>query len=45
MLQLALAAATGEGMEDLPLTDGKYIRLPYSEITLDNISRLGEEAP
>ena len=45
MLQLALAAATGEGMEDLPLTDGKYIRLPYSEITLDNISRFGEEEP
>ena len=45
MLELALAAATGEGMEDLPLTDGKYIRLPYSEITLDNISRFGEEEP
>ena len=45
MLQLALAAATGQGMEDLPLTDGKYIRLPYSEITADNISRFGEENP
>ena len=45
MLDLALAAATGKGMEDLPLTDGKYIRLPYSEITVDNISRFGEEAP
>ncbi|MGX8687481.1 MAG: substrate-binding domain-containing protein, partial [bacterium] len=43
MLQLALAAASGEGLEDLPLTDGKYIRLPYSEITLDNISRFGEQ--
>ena len=39
MLQLALAVAAGESTDDLPLTDGKYIRLPYAEITMDNISQ------
>ena len=37
MLQLALALAAGDPLDDLGLTDGKYIRLPYSEITMENI--------
>ncbi len=43
MLALAIALSTGEGLENLPLQEGKYIRLPYSEITPENISRFGSE--
>lgn len=37
MLQLALAVASGETADNLTLTEGKYIRLPYSKITMENI--------
>lgn len=33
MLNLAFAIATGQGLDQLELTDGKYIRLPYYKIT------------
>jgi methyl-galactoside transport system substrate-binding protein len=33
MLNLAFAIATGSGLEDIELEDGKYIRLPYSKVT------------
>ena len=36
---LALAVAAGEPADDLPLADGKYIRLPYAEITMENIDQ------
>ena len=39
MLKLALAVAAGEPADDLPLADGKYIRLPYAEITMENIDQ------
>jgi methyl-galactoside transport system substrate-binding protein len=39
MLKLALAVAAGEPADDLPLVDGKYIRLPYAEITMENIDQ------
>ena len=39
MLKLALAVAAGEPLDDLPLADGKYIRLPYAEITMENIDQ------
>lgn len=37
MLELAIAAATGEGFDDIALFDGKYIRYPYERITADNV--------
>ena len=39
MLQLAMAVSAGEAVDGLSLTDGKYIRLPYAEITMDNIDQ------
>ena len=39
MLKLALDVAAGEPADDLPLADGKYIRLPYAEITMENIDQ------
>ena len=39
MLKLALDVAAGELADDLPLADGKYIRLPYAEITMENIDQ------
>ncbi|MCQ2507621.1 MAG: galactose ABC transporter substrate-binding protein [Dorea sp.] len=48
ILELAIAAATGEGMNAIDLFDGKYIRYPYERITIENISDYmtveGEEA-
>lgn len=44
MFQLAIALATGEGLSDLPLVNGKYIRYPYTKVTRENIdSYLKEE--
>lgn len=37
MLELCYALVTGEGMEALPLLDDKYIRLPYSKVTQDDV--------
>lgn len=33
MLNLAFAIGTKEGLENIPLQDGKYIRLPYRKVT------------
>ena len=38
MLKLAFALATGGSLEEIPLQNGKYIRLPYSRITRENVS-------
>ena len=43
MLDLAIAVSSGEGLEDLPLQEGKYIRLPYAEITPENISQYNSQ--
>ena len=39
MLKLALDVAAGEPADDLPLADGKYIGLPYAELTMENIDQ------
>ena len=45
MAELAVALATGEGMEDMEFENDKYIYLPYAEITKDNAGQfLTEEA-
>lgn len=33
MLELAFAIGTNAGLEDIPLKDGKYIRMPYRKVT------------
>ncbi|MCH4207477.1 MAG: galactose ABC transporter substrate-binding protein [Solobacterium sp.] len=38
MANLAYALATGGSLDDLGLTDGKYIWLPYQKVTQDNVS-------
>ena len=37
MLNLAFAIATDGDKSDIPLIDGKYVRMPYHKITLENI--------
>ena len=37
MLQLAIAAVTEEGFEEINRFDGKYIRYPYVQVTKDNV--------
>lgn len=37
MLELACAIASGEGLENIPLQDGKYIRQPYYKITAESL--------
>lgn len=45
MAELAVAAATGEGMEDIEFENEKYIYLPYQKVTPDQIDEfLDEEA-
>lgn len=45
MTKLAVAAATGEGMEDIEFENEKYIYLPYQKVTPDQIDEfLDEEA-
>ena len=45
MAKLAVAAATGEGMEDIEFENEKYIYLPYQKVTPDqNDEFLDEEA-
>ena len=39
MLNLVYALATGSGMDEIELADGKYIRLPYSKITQDSVEQ------
>lgn len=43
MAELAAALVTGEGMEDIPFENEKYIYLPYYKVTSENIIHfLGE---
>lgn len=45
MAKLTVAAATGEGMEDIEFENEKYIYLPYQKVTPDQIDEfLDEEA-
>ncbi len=45
MAKLAVAAVTGEGMEDIAFENEKYIYLPYQKVTPDHIDEfLDEEA-
>ena len=45
MAKLAVAAATGEGMEDIEFENEKYIYLPYQKVTPDQIDEfLDQEA-
>lgn len=37
LFNLAIAASTGSDMSSLGLQDGKYIRLPYAPVTMDNV--------
>lgn len=37
MAKLAVAVVRGEGMEELSFVDGKYIYLPYYEVTAENV--------
>ena len=39
IVDLACALITGEGKEELSLTDGKYIRLPYELVTAENAAQ------
>lgn len=40
MLNLAFAIGTKSGLEDIPLKDGKYIRLPYRKITAEELTKV-----
>ncbi len=37
MLQLAFALATDSDLSEIPLQDNKYVRLPYTKITKENL--------
>lgn len=37
MAKLAVAIITGKGMEDIDFKNGKYVYLPYSKITQENV--------
>lgn len=37
MAKLAVAVVTGEGMDEIPLEDGKYIYLPYLKVDGENV--------
>ena len=37
MANLAEALARGESLDDLNLKNGRYIRLPYQKVTIDNV--------
>lgn len=39
IVNLAYALATGGDISGFDLTDGKYIRLPYQKITIDNVDK------
>lgn len=43
MAKLAVAAATGEGMEDIEFENEKYIYLPYQKVTPDQIDEFFDE--
>ena len=37
MAKLAAALVTGEGMDEIQFQEGKYIYVPYSKVTLENV--------
>ena len=37
MAELAVALVSGKGMEDIKFEKDKYIYLPYSKVTMDNV--------
>ena len=37
MAKLAAALVTGEGMDEIQFREGKYIYVPYSKVTLENV--------
>lgn len=37
MLNLAFAIATNGKTDEIPLLNGKYVRIPYHKVTLDNV--------
>ena len=37
MAKLAAKLARGESLEDLNIKNGRYIRLPYQKVTIDNV--------
>ena len=37
MAKLATALVTGEGMDEIQFREGKYIYVPYSKVTLENV--------
>ena len=37
MAKLAEALVTGEGMDELEFENGKYIYVPYSKVTQENV--------
>ena len=37
MAKLAAALVTGEGMDELEFKNGKYIYVPYSKVTQENV--------
>ena len=37
MAKLAVALVSGRGMEDIKFEKEKYIYLPYSKVTIDNV--------
>ena len=41
MLRLAFALAAGEDLEDIPLDNNKYVRMPYQKITPENVDSFG----
>lgn len=44
MAKLAAALVSGEGMEDLPFENDRYLMVPYFKVTPQNIEELlGEE--
>jgi methyl-galactoside transport system substrate-binding protein len=43
MLNLAFALSTGGDLSSLAMEDGKYIRLPYAKITLNEVDKYIEK--
>lgn len=43
MLNLAFALATDGDKSEIPLIDGKYVRLPYQKVTLENVEEFKDK--
>ena len=37
MAKLAAALVTGKGMDEIALENGKYVYVPYSKVTMENV--------